>query len=113
MRLGSVRTTWRIAVVVGATALVGAFAGTGATFANVSLQKVSTDPFTNTSSYHKTQVEPDTYAFGTTIVSAFQSGRFTDGGSSDVGWATSTDSGATPRWHSTPSTACGWCRPSG
>jgi hypothetical protein len=63
--------------------------------ANVPIQVVSTDPYTNTSSYHRTQVEPDTFSFGNTIVSAFQSGRFVDGGASNIGWATSKDSGAT------------------
>jgi hypothetical protein len=63
--------------------------------ANVPLTQVSTDPYTNTTSYHLTQVEPDTFASGTTIVSAVQTGRFTDGGSSNIGWATSTDGGAT------------------
>jgi hypothetical protein len=42
-----------------------------------------------------TEVEPDTFAFGSTIVSAFQVGRIFDGGSSDIGFATSTDSGMT------------------
>ncbi len=64
---------------------------------NSGLLKVSSDPFTNSTSQHKTQLEPDTYSFGSTIVSAFQSGRFFDGGSSDNGWATSTDNGTT--WH--------------
>jgi hypothetical protein len=63
--------------------------------ANVRLSVVSQDPFTNTDSYHATEVEPDTYAFGTTIVSDFQVGRFTDGGASDIGYATSVDSGHT------------------
>ena len=71
-----------------------AFASTGA---KKTLVRVSSDPFTNSSSQHKTQVEPDTYSNGSTIVSAFQSGRFFDGGSSDNGWATSTDNGKT--WH--------------
>ncbi|MDQ6839384.1 MAG: glycoside hydrolase, partial [Actinomycetota bacterium] len=57
--------------------------------------QISSDPFINPTSQHQTQVEPDTLADGNTIVSAFQSGRFTDGGSSDIGWATSTDGGAT------------------
>jgi hypothetical protein len=61
--------------------------------ANVRLTRVSQDPFTNTDSYHRTEVEPDTYAFGTTIVSVFQVGRYTDGGADLIGWATSTDSG--------------------
>src|ERR671934_1755350 len=62
--------------------------------ASVPLVKLSSDPFTNTSSQHATEVEPDTFAFGSTIVSAFQSGRFSNGGSSDVGFATSTNSGS-------------------
>src|SRR6266550_5490435 len=61
----------------------------------VTMVKVSKDPYTNTSSYHKTQVEPDTFSFGSTIVGTFQTGRFYDGGSSNIGWATSTDNGAT------------------
>src|SRR6266480_7001364 len=56
--------------------------------------RVSTDPFTNTTSQHRTQVEPDTFSFGSTIVSTSQSGRFFDGGASDIGWATSTDGGS-------------------
>jgi hypothetical protein len=55
---------------------------------------LSSDPFTNTSSQHRTEVEPDTLSSGSTIVAAFQVGRFFDGGSSDIGWATSTNSGA-------------------
>jgi len=40
-------------------------------------------------------VEPDTFAFGSTIVSAFQVGRIFSGGGADIGFATSTNSGAT------------------
>lgn len=58
------------------------------------LVQVSSDPFTNTSSQHATEVEPDTFANGSTIVAAFQAGRFYDGGSSDIAWATSTDGGS-------------------
>jgi len=61
----------------------------------VGVTQISSDPFTNATSQHQTQVEPDTLAAGNTIVSAFQSGRFTNGGSSDIGWATSTDGGTT------------------
>ena len=63
--------------------------------AQIQVRKLSTDTFTNTTSQHATEVEPDTFAFGSTIVSAFQVGRFTDGGSSDIGFATSTDGGTT------------------
>src|SRR5919204_337785 len=40
-----------------------------------------------------TVVEPDTFSFGSTIVAAAQSGRFFDGGSSGIGWSTSTNNG--------------------
>jgi hypothetical protein len=63
--------------------------------AEAPLIQLSSDPFTNTTSQHKTEVEPDNFAFGSTIVSAFQVGRFSDGGSSDIGWATSPDKGKT------------------
>ncbi|MFC4907672.1 sialidase family protein [Actinomadura gamaensis] len=69
--------------------------GGGPVLANVALTQVSSDPFTNTTSQHRTQVEPDTFTYGTTIVSAFQTGRFFDGGSSDICFATSSDSGST------------------
>jgi hypothetical protein len=64
----------------------------------VRLHRLSSDPFTNSTSQHRTEVEPDTFAFGSTIVSAFQVGRFFDGGSDDIGFATSNDNGAT--WQS-------------
>lgn len=56
--------------------------------------KISEDPYTDPGAQHKTQVEPDTFAFGQTIVSVFQSGRTFSGGASNIGWATSTDGGA-------------------
>ncbi|WP_234376790.1 exo-alpha-sialidase [Streptomyces sp. TP-A0356] len=59
------------------------------------LTQVSTDPFTNASSQHATELEPDTYAWGNTIVASSQVGRFTDGGASDIGWNTSSDGGTT------------------
>jgi hypothetical protein len=58
------------------------------------LTRVSTDPYTNASSQHETQVEPDTFAWGSTMVATFQTGRFEDGGASNAGWATTTDGGA-------------------
>jgi len=62
----------------------------------VTLVQLSQDPYTNgPPSEHKTQVEPDTFFYGSTIVSAFQSGRFFGAGASNIGWATSTDDGAT------------------
>ncbi|MCW2903072.1 MAG: hypothetical protein JWO67_5337 [Streptosporangiaceae bacterium] len=69
--------------------------GGGTASANVALTQVSSDPFTNTTSQHRTQVEPDTFAYGSTIVSAFQTGRFNDGGASDTCFSTSTNGGST------------------
>jgi hypothetical protein len=63
--------------------------------AAVTLLQLSNDPFTNTSSQHQTEVEPDTFSFGSTIVTAFQTGRISGGGSSDIGWATSNNNGST------------------
>jgi hypothetical protein len=63
--------------------------------ANVPLTRVSADPFTNTTSQHATEVEPDTFAFGSTVIATYQVGRFFDGGASDIGWARSTDGGVT------------------
>jgi len=63
--------------------------------ATVPLAKLSTDTFTNATSKHATEVEPDSFAFGSTIVAAFQVGRISGGGASDIGFAISTDAGAT------------------
>lgn len=59
------------------------------------LTKLSTDMFTNSSSQHATEVEPGSFAFGSTIIASFQVGRVFGGGSADIGYALSTDSGIT------------------
>lgn len=66
--------------------------------ATVPLTKLSSDPYTNSTSQHSTEVEPDTFAFGSTMVSAFQVGRIHGGGAADIGFATSTDAGTS--WNS-------------
>jgi len=83
----------RLTAVLAAAALLVLAAGPA--LANVPLTQVSTDTFTNAGSQHRTEVEPDTFAFGNTIVSAFQVGRIFDGGAAAIGFATSTDRGAT------------------
>src|SRR2546429_1558294 len=78
--------------------LVLSFALTAGIFvfaAGSSPLQLSSDPYTNTTSQHQTEVEPDSYSNGSTIVTAIQVGRFTDGGASNIGWATSTDNGTT------------------
>jgi hypothetical protein len=61
--------------------------------AAVPVTQVSADPYTNTASQHQTEVEPDTFAFNNTIVSAFQVGRVFGGGSANIGWAASINAG--------------------
>jgi hypothetical protein len=56
--------------------------------------QISQDPYTNPDSQHQTQVEPDVFSFGSTIVAVFQSGRYFDGGASNIGFSTSQDGGA-------------------
>src|SRR5688572_27803431 len=46
---------------------------------------------------HSSIAEPDSLAWGNTVVAAFQSGRFRDGGAVNTGWATSRDGGRTWR----------------
>ena len=68
---------------------------TSTAYANVAVTRVSTDPYTDAQAQHRSEVEPDTFSFGSTIVSAFQVGRVSGGGASNIGWATSTDGGVT------------------
>jgi hypothetical protein len=61
--------------------------------------QISSDPFTqatckaSATTNHHTEVEPDTFSNGSTIVATFQVGRVSDGGSCDIGFATSTNNG--------------------
>jgi hypothetical protein len=67
---------------------------------------LSTDPFTqatcagSSTTNHHTEVEPDTFANGSTIVSTFQVGRIFDGGACAIGFATSTNNGSAGSWTS-------------
>ena len=44
---------------------------------------------------HHANVEPDSFSNGSTIVAAYQVGRIYDGGACAIGFATSTNNGAT------------------
>jgi len=59
------------------------------------LTQVSHDGCASPLSYHASEVEPMIASHGTTIVATFQVGRVYNGGSCDIGWATSTDGGLT------------------
>jgi hypothetical protein len=87
------RFRWPMRGLVAMTlALVFALSSTISAFA-FTLVQLSSDPYTNTTSQHKTEVEPDTLSSGSTIVSTFQVGRFFNGGASNIGFATSTNGG--------------------
>src|SRR5947207_704979 len=68
--------------------------------AQAAVSQVSSDPYTqatckaSSTTNHKTEVEPDSFANGSTIVAAYQVGRIYDGGACATGFATSTDNGA-------------------
>jgi hypothetical protein len=57
---------------------------------------IARDPY-RAPAQHATIAEPDSLSSGRTIVTAFQSGRFRDGGAVNTGWATSGDGGRTWR----------------
>ena len=66
--------------------------------AQTSLARISVDNLTNSDSDHKTEVEPDMFAWGNTIVATFHVARRPGSigwGSGDVGFSTSTDGGKT------------------
>lgn len=93
MNISTFRASRRILATVLSVALALAFPLTA--LANVAVTQIGTDPYTNTTSQHMTQVEPDSFAFGSTIVMAAQTGRFFDGGASNICWSTSTNGGTT------------------
>ena len=65
-------------------------------------RRLSVDPSTNAASQHETAVEPDSFSWGSTVVAAFQLGRFERGAASAIGTAVSSDAGRTWRRSSLP-----------
>jgi hypothetical protein len=60
-------------------------------------RRLSVDPYANRDSQHETAVEPDDFAWGDTIVAAYQLGRRAEGAAANIGAAVSTDDGRTWR----------------
>jgi RTX calcium-binding nonapeptide repeat (4 copies) len=54
-------------------------------------RQLSTDTTSNSAAQHATEVEPDSFAYGSTMVAAFQVGRIGTGGAAAIGVATSSD----------------------
>lgn len=81
-----------LASVAGLSLLAAAPAGASPT----GVVQVSADPYTPASASngeHATEVEPDTFAWGSTVVTVFQVGRIFNGGATDIGFATSRNGG--------------------
>jgi hypothetical protein len=58
-------------------------------------REISRDPYRNPQSQHETQVEPDSFAVGSSVLAVFQSGRIFGGGASNIGFSFSRNRGAT------------------
>ncbi len=60
-------------------------------------RRLSRDPYTTADSQHETEAEPDSFTFGRTTVATFQVGRRFSGGATNIGFAVTTDDGASWR----------------
>jgi hypothetical protein len=58
-------------------------------------RRLSVDPYKNSDSQHESAVEPDSFSFGSTVVTAFQVGRRENGAAANIGTAVSTNAGRT------------------
>jgi len=66
--------------------------------AQFTLEQISVDKFKNADSAHRTEVEPDSFAWGNTVVAAYHVARRPGSigwGSADIGFSVSTDGGKT------------------
>src|SRR5579859_3753568 len=95
------RLPWRGRVISGlAVALSLALAAAPVFVTDAATNHISTDPYTqatcagSATTNHQANVEPDSFSYGSTIVAAFQVGRIYDGGACAIGFATSTNNGA-------------------
>ena len=92
INLGALRNTFLLAAL--GLALSAGVAGARSTAASV---RISVDTLATPGAQHASQVEPGAAADGTTLVAAFQVGRFFDGGAAAIGFSTSLDAGRTWR----------------
>jgi hypothetical protein len=60
-------------------------------------RRLSRDPYRDTAAQHETEVEPDSFTFGRTTVATFQVGRRFDGAATNIGFAVTTNDGASWR----------------
>ncbi len=101
-------------LVAGAALIAGLTIAAPAHAAQAGITQISADPYTAAvapSGEHATEVEPDTFAHGSTLVTAFQVGRVFNGGATDIGFATSTNGGVSWRHGFLPGTSVQAMRP--
>ena len=82
-----------VGLVLGTVALLGVSVSAAPAKPSPRVVRVSSDPYLNPESQHRTEVEPDSFATRNQVVTAFQVGRMFDGGATNIGWATSTTTG--------------------
>ena len=95
VRVARVRALPAAVAALLAVPLLAGAAQAGAGRSTVTVTRLSADPYTNATAEHATEVEPDIYAHGRTLVAVFQAGRIATGSADNIGWAASTDGGAT------------------
>ncbi|MBO0834276.1 MAG: exo-alpha-sialidase [Actinobacteria bacterium] len=90
------RLAGHVTVLLAAALTVGCALSPTVRAAKTGVTEISSDPYPSSSrpiAAHATEVEPDSFAFGSMVVTAFQTGLVFNGGSSDIGFATTRDGG--------------------
>ena len=82
-------------IAIALAALAGAAVPSARAADPIPVQQISSDTLTDPAAQHATEAEPDTFAVGDNVVSAFQVGRLFDGGADAIGFSTSHDGGRT------------------
>jgi hypothetical protein len=85
-----ISTRWQPRAIALAAVLAAATAAP-ASAVDVTPTPIHSDTFTNDTSQHATEVEPDTFSHHGTTIATMQVGRFFNGGASDIGWSRTTD----------------------
>src|SRR5438270_11142792 len=60
--------------------------------------QLSSDPYSNGMGQYQTEVEPDTYSYGSTILATFKVGRYRDISIGSIHWANSEDGGSSRQY---------------
>jgi hypothetical protein len=86
-----------LALLAGAALVAALTTPAPARAAQPGVSQISSDPYTPAnapSGEHRSEVEPDSFAYGSSVVSAYQVGRVFNGGATDIGFSRSGNGGA-------------------